>query len=282
MRTILSAVFAMALLLIVFPCTNAQAASSTGYVMAGENSYTFHNNRAVTNASVGGYKVKIEEQKLCVRKGSGSWKTIVSNSRMDSDFTTNGQTIYYSLYYGGKTTVYSISVNGKNNKAIKTFSSFVEVCYRYGDKLFLNDWDNMTSKYYSLSTGKVTTIKKDYRIYNVKKQYAVIKSWTTGGEACIGSIYTYNASSGKRKQLTSKAQDYFAEVSGNRLYYVYWATDAGYGKQQTFQVKSCKLNGTDYKNHTAKFKAMSIYDMTTKYVQYQKTTGGKVYKLTFS
>ena len=274
---LLGAVFVLMLVLLVVP--KAQAASSKGYVYAGESSYTVSDGYTASHASANGYKVRIQNHKLQVRKGNSSWKTIASNRGMGTYFSTNGSTIYYTVQSGGRSTIYSISVSGKNKKVIKRYSGYINGVYRYGNLLFFNDGYNLKVMSYSLSTKKTKTIISNFRMEDAKKQYVVLKGWTTGGDAWIEPIYSYNMATGTRRTLTKTAEDYNIAVTSSRVYYVYWTKNVGYGKQQTFQVKSCKLNGTDYKTHTVKFKAIMISDLTSKYVKYQKDWSGNTYKL---
>lgn len=130
---ILGTLFALLLVMIVLPGVNAQAASSTDYAMGDTT-------RSVTKY---GYSVKISNNKLYARKGNGAWKCIVSNSNV-SCFTTNGSVVCYATISGSssnsKSTIYSISVNGKNKIIIKQVSVAIEKIFRYKNQLVYGGW----------------------------------------------------------------------------------------------------------------------------------------------
>lgn len=265
-KKIISVLFTLMLVLIIVPGTTAQAASNTGYVMDDHAEYS-------KVVRVGSYQVKKGNNGLYTKKGNGSWKRIVKGSI--SCFTTNGATIYYGSDYtesfsACSSTIYSISTSGKNKKKIKKISGGVCELYRYGNQLIYNSiplGDGRDVYNYSLKTKKTKKLKSGVSIVYAKKQYLLLQGY--GQDFSPRKLSTYNLTTKKTKTLASKTQEDKMYISGDRVYYAVWMKQGA--ESNTYQMKSCKLNGSSVKTNTNTFKGGSVKKVTSKYVKYYNT-----------
>ncbi len=272
---------AIALCGIVLPKPTAQAAN-TDYVMASrQNGKISADNSLYYEVTQNGCSAYVLNNQLYTRKGTGSWKCIASAAAgryMGNKITTNGRTVYYAVTNSrGGCTIYSISVSGKNKKKVLSLKGGTQGMYRYGNKLYYNDWLHMRPYRYNLSTHTKTAMPKDMRIDDASGKYLLYSGWTTGGGSFC-PLYSYNAATGKTKRLSKRANAECYIAVGSKAYFVEFvnSTYNYYGKANPYRVRSCKMNGTGFKTLTPQMDN-GIWGLTKDYVEYIDKNHSKIH-----
>ncbi|MDU2163458.1 hypothetical protein [Intestinibacter bartlettii] len=271
--------------------------TSSIYSSAATTSYK----KVSSGEKVGDYYIWIDEiEGLYTQKKGSSMKLIQRKPKIYEvsiapEVITNGKQIYYAIItdnlegkYSGQ--IYRSDMNGKNKKHIATISHLVGLEGYYGNKLYIsrhsrlydNEWDvfGATDIYScSISSGKISLIKKNSYILKQNGKYLLLKSiaWDYTGT----SIYCYNASTNKKYKINYECGT--ANFVNGKIYYSDMNTTNKVKNKET--LKSCSYTGKNQKTiKTFNFgnyggTITSINKTNAKYIKYNRDhTKNTMYK----
>ena len=241
--------FAIAICVILYCMLfTSQAQASTAY-------------RTWEGERINGYKISVEYEdsmQYLISSKKGQETVVLDEGYFHSfgegidggtyinNIVSNGKTVFYSVTdfdNNGLTTIYKISVTGKNRSVVKTVKKgyYLKLVTLYNNKLYYSHYDYDKSYYrtyeYNLKTGKTKRIFKGEYVGESGYGSTIIMSEPQGNGMENRKCFAYNV---KTKKMYSLPSSMLKHVESDGIYYT------RYTSKGSIDYK-CSLKGTNIK-----------------------------------